>query len=77
MVRHIGYQVSYHSIGYSDVPGPHLVQLVALLVGHRSLSQCRCKPGLCQGCVHFTELSVEVSAQDNLGGRVLPNDALS
>ena len=77
MVRHIGYQVSYHSIGYSDVPGPQLVQLVAPLVGRRSPSQCRCEAGLYQGDVHFVELPVQIPAQDNLSSWVLPNDALS
>ena len=77
MIRHIGYRVCYYSIGYPDVPGPHLVQLVAPLVGRRSLSQCRCEAGLHKGGVHFVELPIQIPAQDNLSSCVLPNDALS
>ena len=77
MVRYFGYRVCYYSIGYSDVPGPQLVQLVAPLMGRRSLSQCRFETGLHKGGVHFVELPIQIPAQDNLSSWVLPNDALS
>ena len=76
MVRYIGYRVCYYSIGYSDVPGPQLVQLVALLVGRRPLLESWGESSLGQGGVHFIELPVEVSTQYDLGGWVLPDDTL-
>ena len=76
MVRHLGYRIRHNRGGDPDVPGPELVQLVALLVGRRPLPERGDESSLCQGGVHFIELPVEVSTQYDLGSWVLPDDAL-
>ena len=76
MVRHLGYRIRHNRVGDPDVPGPEIVQMVALLVGRRPLPESWGEPSLGQGGVQFVELPVEVSTQDNLGGWILPDDAL-
>ena len=76
MVRHLGYRIRHNRVGDPDIPGPELVQLVALLVGRRPLPECWGESSLGQGGVHFIELPVEVSTQYDLGGWVLPDDTL-
>ena len=77
MVRHLGYRVRHNRVGDPDVSGPQLVQLVALLVGRRPLPESWGESSLCQDGVHFIELPIEVPTQYDLGGWILPDDALS
>ena len=77
MVRHLGYRIRHNRVGDPDVPGPQLVQRVALLVGRRPLPESWGEPSLGQGGVHFIELPVEVSTQYNFGCWILSDDALS
>ena len=76
MVRHLGYRIRHDRVGDPDVPGPELVQLVALLVGCRPLPERWGESTLFQGGVHFIELPIEVSSKYDLGGWILPDDAL-
>ena len=76
VVGDLGYRVRHNSIGDPEVPGPQLVELVAPLVGHRSLYKSRGESSLGQGGVHFIELPVEVSSHDDLGSWILPDDPL-
>ena len=64
MTRHNG-------ISDLEVPGPQLVELVAPLVGHRSLFKSRGESSLGQGGVHFVELPIEVSTLYDFGGWIL------
>ena len=41
VVGHLADRVRHHRVGDPDVSRPELIQLVALLVGHGPLSQCR------------------------------------
>ena len=76
MVRHLGYRVRHDRVGDPDVPGPELVELVAPLISRRPLSEGWGESSLCQGGVHFVELPIEVPSQNDLGGRILSDDAL-
>ena len=76
MVRHIGYRIRHNRVGDPDVPGPQLVQLVALLVGRRPFLESWGESSLGQGCVHFVELPIKVPTQYDFGGWILPDDAL-
>ena len=69
MTRHNG-------ISDLEVPGSQLLELVAPLVGHRSLFKSRVESRLGQGGVHFVELPIEVSIQYYFGGWILPDDLL-
>ena len=76
MVGDLGYRVCHNRVDDPDVPGPKLVQLVALLVGRGPLPESWGESSLGQGGMHFIELPVEVPTQYDLGGWILPDDAL-
>ena len=77
MIGHLGYRVCHNRVSDPDVPGPELVELVAPLISRRPLSEGWGESSLGQGGVHFIELPIEIPTQNDLGGWVLPNDALS
>ena len=76
MVGDLGYRIRHNSIGDPEIAGPQLVKVAALLVGRRPFFKSRGESSLGQGGVHFIELPIEVSTQDDLGGLILPDDPL-
>ena len=76
MVGDLGYRIRYDRISDPEIPGPQLVELVDLLVGRRSIHEHWSESSLGQGGVHFIELSIEISSQNDLGGWILPDDPL-
>ena len=60
----------------TQVPGPQLVQLVAVSVGGDPVPQGRDEPSPSRLGVHFVELPIEVASDDDLSGLVLLDDVL-
>ena len=76
MVGDLVHGLGYNGVHDGYVPSPHLVQVVALSVGFRTLSECRSESRSHQLLVNLCHLPVQVTSYDNLSLRILPDDAL-
>ena len=76
MIGDLVHGLSYNGIHDGYIPFPQLVQMVALSVGSRTLSEWRRKSRSHQLLVDLGHLPVEVTSYDDLRLRVLPDDAI-
>ena len=67
MVRYLVDWVGDDGVEDGNVPGPHLVKLVALPMGHCALPECWVEPSYHQLSVHLGQLTVQIASHDDLG----------
>ena len=76
MVGYLVDRFGHYGINNGYVPCPELVEVVAFPMSNRALSECRG-----ESCPHYLvlglcQLPIQVSSDDYLGLRILPDDAL-
>ena len=75
----VGYLVNgfgHDGIDDGDVPRPELVQVIAFPMRHSAFFECRSESCSHHLVVYLDQLPIQVSSDDYLGLRILPDDAL-
>ena len=76
LVRYLVDGLGHDGIKDGDVPSPELAQVVAFPVSNRAFFECRGESCSQHLVVDLGQLPVQVSSDDYLGLRILPDDAL-